>query len=113
MQYLSHNMPCERNTRRGQSNRLKTNLLHFAALLLLALAPRLGGAQAQPMEVYNKDDFRSALESQNVSVIDIKSDFTLGKAHIAGNGSRYGSVYRVIGEKTIKGDGHTIYRGDE
>ena len=75
MQHLSHNRPSKRNTRRGPSHRLKTNLLHFAALLLIALMPRIGWAQTQ-VTASTFSTLKSYLESTTDYTIILDSDVT-------------------------------------
>lgn len=114
MQHISPSWHCGRNTRRGPSHRLTTNLLCLAALLLLALMPSTGWAQ-QTRDVSTAQQFRAALETDGDVTIDIDADIILFNGHTTTSGNhQYNSLYRVApGKKTINGKYHTIRRGTE
>lgn len=118
MQLISPSWHCGRNTRRGPSHRLKTNLLCLAALFLFALMPSVGWAQQQSVPVTNAQELRAALETNGDVIIDIDVDtIILFNGHTATNSSgskEYNSLYLVAeGKKTINGKNHTIRRGTE
>lgn len=111
MQHISPSWHCKRKTRRGPSNRLTTNLLCLAALLLLALMPRVGWAQTTTRSVATAKQLRAALEDQTVTYIELTNDIRLDNGHETGiNQQPYNSLYLVVGKKTIKGNDFIIQR---
>lgn len=108
MQHISPSWHCGRNTRRGPSHRLTTNLLCLAALFLFALMPSVGWAQQQSVPVTNAQELRAALETNGDVIIDIDVDtIILFNGHTATNSSgskEYNSLYLVAeGKKPLMG----------
>jgi len=107
MQHISPSWHCGRNTRRGPSHRLTTNLLCLAALFLFALMPSTGWAQTR-VSVNSAQSLRVALERDGDVDITITGDFVLNNGHTATKPNAdpidYNSVYLVAaGKKTING----------
>ena len=82
MQHVSLSWHCERETRRGPSHRLNTNLFYLATLFLFALAPRAGWAQTT-VKVSIAQQFRVALEDPNVIEVILGENIMLDKSHLS------------------------------